>query len=379
LSCRASSTARGSPAWALTHARCRRYEESGCFESSGGGRSSATAVVDDASGATGGAVGGGGGAPPREIASPALAARTTAATTAATSGAREPLAARRPTPLDEEVEVGGELGRACVARVAGLGHGLLPDRDEVARRAGGPIRFLLEDGVEELRGRRAVEGRGAGEEEEERRAERVDVGALVERGRAGALGLLGRHVGRRPEHDARLREPFGAGVAREAEVEEDRHAVGREDHVVGLQVAVEDPVPVDLLDREGEVAHDLGGAAWLERLLAHGLSERLALDEIGDEVVAAVLGAVERVDHDDRRMPYAREEARLAPEALELAGRGAVVEDQLEREPARGLGMADLVDDAHAAAAELADDLVGSDPHAGESTRRAPAAPPGPA
>src|SRR5262249_11264208 len=119
---------------------------------------------------------------------------------------------------------------------------------------------------------------------------------------------------------------------------------------------------------------DLGAAPRLERL-ARGPAERFALDEVGDEVIAAVLRAIDRVHRDDGRMLHAREEPRLAPEALELVRRGAVAVDHLEREPARGLGTTDLVDDAHAAAPELADDLVGADPHAGESTRRPPAAP----
>ena len=88
-------------------------------------------------------------------------------------------------------------------------------------------------------------------------AEREDVGPPVDR---GAHGLLGRHVGRRPERRARSRERALVVLElREAEVGDLDAPVGRHEDVPGLQVAMKDALLVGVVDRAGHGAEDLDG------------------------------------------------------------------------------------------------------------------------
>ena len=129
-----------------------------------------------------------------------------------------------------------------------------------------------------------MEGRLAGHELECHAAERVDVGAMVDVGVAG--GLLGRHVGRRADGRAKRRERFAfAAIARgtqglgDAEVGHDCGA-SREEHVVRLDVAMDDATLVGVLERARDVAEDANGVGDRERrLLRKAKSKRLALHE----------------------------------------------------------------------------------------------------
>ena len=127
-------------------------------------------------------------------------------------------------------------------------------------------------------------------------------------------------------------------------------------------------------DGVGELGHDRGRLEAFERPGAlEPVLEVLALHEAHDHERA--LGRVAAlVDRDHVGVPHAGEELGLAAEALEE--RLVLGQHELEREAGlRALGVADLVDDAHAAAAELAQDLVAVDRlgsvHAGTLARRA--------
>ena len=100
------------------------------------------------------------------------------------------------------------------------------------------------------------EGEPAGEELEERRPERVDVGAAVER---GAGQLLWRDVGRRADEEAGLRPHLAVGALGDPEVHELRTPVRCEEDVVGLDVAVEDPPGVAVRQRVRERLAEPGG------------------------------------------------------------------------------------------------------------------------
>ena len=67
----------------------------------------------------------------------------------------------------------------------------------------------------------------------------------------------------------------------------------------------------------------------------------------------------DRVDRDDVRMPEPGGRVGLVQESVELIGRGRPeLGDRLDRHDAIELQVASLVDDAHAAPADLAQDLV---------------------
>jgi hypothetical protein len=101
----------------------------------------------------------------------------------------------------------------------------------------------------------AGERRLAGEHLVEHAAERVDVGGrpdLVPR------RLLGGHVHRRPDRHARLRELLTGGIvgrARDAEVGDER-VLAREEDVLRLDVAVDDPLLVRVVERAADLEGD---------------------------------------------------------------------------------------------------------------------------
>ena len=230
----------------------------------------------------------------------------------------------------------------------------------------------------------------------ERDAERVDVGAPIERvGRTAEL--LRRHVRGRAEHLARLgdRADVRRLVAREPEVEDHGLAVGRDDQVARLDVAVdharfmrgvdraraaleeqERPMHVERRARRPArrdlallrvVARGLGGAEFggVRVLLAFGarfaeeLRERLALDEAHRDPRRVAVD-VRVVDRADRRVLEARDDLGFAAEATAavLAHRLEARREHLERDLARD---AHVFGEPHAplaAAAELAHEAI---------------------
>ena len=223
-------------------------------------------------------------------------------------------------------------------------------------------RDRLVDVAQQDRHRRVgvVERDLAREQLERHAADRVEV-----RPRADVLRhrLLGRHVGRRADRRARrgqegarlhLRRRLG-----DAEVG-DLHAPVRGDHqVLGLEVAVDDAV----LLRVGEPGEQaLEHAADLRQgHLADVRAQRAALDVLHRDVRRAVV--LEVVVHgDDVRMAQRAGHARLAQEALGERRVGGVEGAQLlERDEAVQVGLARQVHERHAAAPQLAQDLVSAD------------------
>src|ERR671922_189933 len=126
--------------------------------------------------------------------------------------------------------------------------------------------------------------------------QRVDVGLL---GHLVSERLLRRDVVGCPEHPPRGREALGLERAGDAEVRDLGPTVGIDQHVLGLHVAVDEPVRVGAL----ECARDLDR---IGHGLRHGQAavapdavlERLALDVLEDDVGSAlVLAGVDHRDH----------------------------------------------------------------------------------
>ena len=164
----------------------------------------------------------------------------------------------------------------------------------------------------------------AGDGLDQGEAEGVDVGPAVDR---LALGLLGRGVAGRAEHRALGLGPgrLGQGPG-QAEVGDAEAAVVAEEEVGGLDVAVDEPAAVGVVEAPGGLEADEEGLRRGEAGAAveHG-PEAPAAEVLGDEVGgAAVVAPV--VDGEDVGVVQGRRGLGLGPEATE---EGVVVGERL--------------------------------------------------
>ncbi len=157
--------------------------------------------------------------------------------------------------------------------------------------------------------------------------ERVQVGALVD---ALSGRLLGRHVREGADDVAGAGERLVARQVGDAEVEQlGRRAgrLGRDDHVLRLDVAVDDAAVVRVVERVGETEADPQDVAVAERAVALERRQRAAADQLGDqEPLAAGLAGVEH--RHDPRVVEPRRRQRLA---LGTLGHRARSRDDLDR------------------------------------------------
>ena len=161
----------------------------------------------------------------------------------------------------------------------------------------------------------AEERHPAGEALVQHEAERVEVGATVE---AAAADLLGRQVLGRAHHDVVAGEVVVAGLETlgDAEVGEQHPAVGGDQDVARLDVAVHEPGAVRGVERGGDARADVDRELGAEPLLrVEQLAQALAVDELHhDGLAALVLEHV--VDGDDVRVAQPGDGDGLATEPL---------------------------------------------------------------
>ena len=238
---------------------------------------------------------------------------------------------RRP---EREAEDGGErrdeLRAAPVAPPRVLGEGPREDvvdpgrepADVRGHRLGRDAHVLVED----PEGRIRLERDATRQHLERDAGEGVLVGPRVER---LPHRLLGGHVGRGPHHGPRRGETRDrVGAPGEAEVGEERPAPGIEEDVPRLDVAVEDPLRVGVVEGgrdRGEPGHRLRGR---HRTLDPFL-QRAPRDEGHDEVrdlLPLERRRPEIVDGEDVRVLEPGHETGLAEEAL---GKGRVGRDRV--------------------------------------------------
>jgi hypothetical protein len=240
---------------------------------------------------------------------------------------------------DEALQIVGELARAAIALVALERERLVDDRRELGRHAGHALaqrlRGPVDRGAHHVGGVLRVVRRPAREQVIERRAERVDVAALVG---WRAAQLFGRDEARGAEHDARARlddvavvlvdrrqrARLGIGDVgfrlaerlREAPVDQHRLAELADEDVRRLDVAVNDAAFVGVRDRVGggdQVRQELEAIDEL-RILRDEVLERAAADLAHHVKRRAGRRRARVVNRHDRRMLEPRGDPGLALE-----------------------------------------------------------------
>ncbi len=152
-----------------------------------------------------------------------------------------------------------------------------------------------------------------------------------------------------------------ADELRQAEVEDLDLPIAREHQVRGLDVAVDDPGAMgfgqSLCHLDGNVERVIDGK-WSA---PDALRQRLAFVVGHDEIELPVVGFADVVDGADIRMVQGRGRLGFLDESLfrRLVAR-QLGRKKLERGEAVEAGVPDLIDETHAASAEMGDDLVGT-------------------
>ena len=204
---------------------------------------------------------------------------------------------------------------------------------------------------------RCVPGKGnlTGEQLVEHHADGVEIGGLVDR---GAPRLLRRQVLRGADDRARFSH-LAHARARNAEIGHLQSPLAVDQHVVRLDVAVDDAVAVSEPDRGEDLPRVVDREVDRRRPACDDeLLQGTAVEVLHRDVVRAFrLAAV--IDRDDVRMRKAGRVLRLTAEALdELFVTGVAIVQDLDRDtPAEHLVLGE-VDVRHPTRAELAQDAV---------------------
>jgi hypothetical protein len=201
----------------------------------------------------------------------------------------------------------------------------------------------------------------------EHEAKREEIGAGVE---LLAARLLRRHVvdrsdghAGRGEHlarDACLRRRLMRLFAElgDAEVEQLRLTSLRDEHVRGLDIAMNDALAVRGIEGVRELAAGIQDLFERKRAVLNAPAQRLALEELHRDEVPAFVDA-DVIDRADVRMVQRRCDARFAQEPLDILRRHAgTVGQELERDMASKPRVLGFIDDAHSARAQLPEDFV---------------------
>ena len=221
-------------------------------------------------------------------------------------------------------------------------------------------------GLQELDDRVALEGQHTRQKLVEHDAEAVEIASAVQlvAARQGPV-LLGRGVLQLAEEDARggrLDRRFGD--FRDAEIDElDQGAallVARQHEVVGRHVAVDDALAVQVPQGEKRLVGDLEGERQARPpVQLEEIRHVDAVDELHDEIGHAGVVDGEVVDRADVRVLQPRGGPRLLDEpAPQILVRDDARLHHLDDADLLEKAVADPIDGAHAALADLVEDLV---------------------
>ncbi len=210
------------------------------------------------------------------------------------------------------------------------------------------LRHHLGDFRIELRAAGGPVGDLPGQHLVEHHAQRVDVGARVDR---LAKHLLGGHVERRAHHHLGQRQSFVVQGERDAEVDHARLHLLVDEDVGWLEVAMNDAVPVGMGNAARHLRQQLDALPCRQRMLVEQLVQIQTVDVVHRQVGHAVLDAV-AVDSQDIGMVQSGHQSALA---LEAFGRSAGQVQHLDCQVALQSGIEGAVDLSHAA---LADQLL---------------------
>ena len=236
------------------------------------------------------------------------------------------------------------------------------------------LRLFAQDRAERVGRRLAVERPLARDHLVEDCSQTEQIRATVHRLRAH---LLRRHVADRSQHHAGARARGDGGVLAghrplvgphqlgEAEVEDLDAAVPGQEEILGLQIPVDDALLVRRRETMRHLARDVDGLADRQRACLQAVAQRLALEQLRDDVRSPVLVA-DVVDGEDVRVVERRGGLRLLREASQAVGigRNAGGKDLDGHVAAEGR-VAGAVDFAHSAGAEGGHNLAGSESRAG--------------
>lgn len=196
------------------------------------------------------------------------------------------------------------------------------------------------------------------------RAQRVDIGGGVARLAAPLLGrpVAGRADGCPGGSEIEIVQRLGARVERQrldpprdAPVDDDDAAVALDQHVAGLEVAMDDAPAMDLVHDLGDIGDDRERCFARGRRVLQALLEGLAVHEAGHEVRQAAAQRAELVDRRQRLVRQRRQDRGLAPEPL-LDDR-LVRQRDLDRDASAEQAIGRGEDAPHAAARDLVRDV----------------------
>ncbi len=190
------------------------------------------------------------------------------------------------------------------------------------------------------------------------RAQTVNVGRR-RKSTSGLAGLFGRHVRRRSHQTSGLCQfTIGPDSLGQAEVGHMRLVVLVQEDVGRLQVAVQYPALMGVMERGGGDRDDPGRGAGVSGEFGEPLVEACTSDQLHAEI-RQPLDLADLVDRDDLGMIQLRNRLRLVlePQQLGFGGKSARLDD-LERNFPVKRNLAGLVDNAHAAAAQFLENFI---------------------